>query len=63
LPVLVIWGRADLYVSASYAEQQRNYFPKVKVVMFDDSGHWPFADNPERAAAEIVPFIKACVAA
>jgi pimeloyl-ACP methyl ester carboxylesterase len=31
--------------------------------MFDDGGHWPFADNPEGVAAEVVPFIKACMSA
>ena len=63
LPALVIWGRADPYLSASYAERQRDYFPKAKVVMLNDSGHWPFADNPEAVAAEVVPFIKSCVSA
>jgi len=59
----VIWGRADPYLSASYAERQRDYFPKAKVVVLDDSGHWPFADNPEAVAAEVVPFIKSCMPA
>ena len=24
----------------------------------DDSGHWPFADNPEQVADIIVPFLR-----
>jgi pimeloyl-ACP methyl ester carboxylesterase len=23
-----------------------------------DSGHWPFADDPERVAAVVVPFLR-----
>src|SRR5690242_9679613 len=30
---------------------RREVFPRAKIVILDDSGHWPFADNPQAVAA------------
>jgi pimeloyl-ACP methyl ester carboxylesterase len=57
-PTLVIWGRADPYLPVRYAERQRDYFPRVQMVVLESSGHWPYADNPERVAAILLPFLK-----
>jgi pimeloyl-ACP methyl ester carboxylesterase len=57
-PVLVIWGAADPYLPVRYAEIQREFFPQAKVEIFEDSGHWPHADNPERAAEVVLPFLQ-----
>lgn len=56
-PALVIWGRHDPFVPVEQAALQRESFPSAEVVIFEDSGHWPHIDNPERAAAAIVPFL------
>ncbi|GAB4323617.1 MAG: alpha/beta hydrolase [Dehalococcoidia bacterium] len=61
VPALVIWGAADPYVPVRYAEQQRQFFPRARVVVLDQSGHWPFADDPDAVAAELVPFLRASV--
>jgi len=57
LDCLVIWGKADIYLPWRYAEAQREAFPRAEVVYLDDSGHWPFIDNPEAVAAAVVPFL------
>ncbi|MCU0620495.1 MAG: alpha/beta hydrolase [Gemmatimonadales bacterium] len=57
-PTLVVWGAADPYISADYAERQRETFPSAQVHLLADSGHWPFADNPERVAELVVPFLQ-----
>jgi hypothetical protein len=31
--------------------------------VFEDSGHWPFADDPERTAAVVIPFLREQVSA
>jgi hypothetical protein len=41
---------------------RRQSFPSAEVVVFEDSGHWPFLDDPERAAQLIVPFLRRQVA-
>lgn len=58
VPVLVIWGRHDPYIPVELAERQREVFPDAQIVILDESGHWPFADDPERVAAAAVPFLK-----
>lgn len=56
-PTLVVWGVADPYLPVKMAEQQKNVFTQAKVVMLPDSGHFPFADNPEGVAQAVVPFM------
>jgi pimeloyl-ACP methyl ester carboxylesterase len=58
LPVLVVWGRQDPYVPVRFAEQQREVFPDAQVTILEDSGHWPFADNPDAVAQLVVPFLR-----
>jgi pimeloyl-ACP methyl ester carboxylesterase len=58
IPVSVVWGAKDPYLPLRYAETQRNFFPAAEVNVFEDSGHWPHADNPERFAKVVVPFLK-----
>jgi pimeloyl-ACP methyl ester carboxylesterase len=58
-PALVLWGGKDPFVPLRHAEQQRELsFPSAEVVVLDDSGHWPFLDDPEGTAAAVVPFLK-----
>jgi len=57
-PALVVWGARDPYVPVRYAERQREVFPNASVVVLEDSGHWPFADDPERVAREVIPFLR-----
>ncbi len=58
LPALVLWGANDPYIPAAQAEVQRQTFAVERVVMLDDSGHWPFADNPVIVAAHVLPFLR-----
>lgn len=60
-PALVIWGSQDPYVPASLAERQREVFPGAEIVLLDDSGHWPFIDNPEGVARALLPFLRHAV--
>jgi pimeloyl-ACP methyl ester carboxylesterase len=57
-PALVLWGGRDPYLPAAMAERQRQGFPSARVEIFEDSGHWPFADNPERTKELVVPFLQ-----
>jgi len=57
-PALVIWGRHDPFIPVAQSDHQRESFPSAEVVVFDDSGHWPHIDNPQRATAEIAAFLE-----
>jgi len=58
LDCLVLWGKCDPYVPWRFAEQQRETFPRAELAYFEDSGHWPFIDNPTAVAAVLVPFLR-----
>jgi pimeloyl-ACP methyl ester carboxylesterase len=60
-PALVLWGGKDPFVPLRHAEQQRESFPRAEVKVLDESGHWPFADDPEGVADAVIPFLRAQV--
>lgn len=60
-PTLVIWGAADPYLPVRYAHQQQETFPGAQVVVLPESGHFPFADDPQGVAQALVPFLQAQV--
>jgi pimeloyl-ACP methyl ester carboxylesterase len=60
-PALVVWGRRDPYLDVAYAERQREVFPDARVVVLDQSGHWPYVDDPEAVRDVMLPFLRAQV--
>lgn len=62
LDTLVLWGKADPYLPHRFAEDQRDIFPRATIMYLEDSGHWPFIDNPEAVNAAVIPFLQKCVA-
>lgn len=61
-PALVIWGAHDPYIPVTMADRQREAFPSAQIAILDDSGHWPFADDPEAVARLAEPFLREAVA-
>ena len=57
-PALVVWGAADPFIGVQYAERQREFFDVQDMLILDDSGHWPFQDDPSRVEAAVVPFLR-----
>lgn len=62
LPALVIWGACDPYIPVKYAGLQRMAFPSAEMVVLQDSGHWPFADNPQAVSQALIPFLRRQIA-
>jgi menaquinone-9 beta-reductase len=58
-PALVVWGAHDPYVPVALAERQHEAFPSAEVAVLDDSGHWPFADDPDAVGRLVEPFLRA----
>ena len=58
LDCLVIWGKRDPYISWRFADQQRETFPRADIVYLEDSGHWPFIDNPQAVTDTLIPFLR-----
>jgi pimeloyl-ACP methyl ester carboxylesterase len=59
LPCQVVWGAADPYLPLAQAYRQTETFPQARVQVLDQSGHFPFADDPEGVATAVVPFLLA----
>ena len=58
LPALVVWGLADIYLPGRFADAQRETFPRARIVKLPDSGHFPYADNPQAVADAVLPFLR-----
>jgi pimeloyl-ACP methyl ester carboxylesterase len=56
-PALVVWGAKDPFIGVQFAERQREFFDVQDVVILENSGHWPFQDDPERVAQAITAFL------
>ncbi len=57
-PALIAWGANDPFLGRRRVEDLKQPFPSAEVIMLDDSGHFPFADDPERLAQAVVPFLR-----
>ncbi len=62
IPALVIYGRNDPFISWRYAERQRETFADAEVHVWDDCGHFPHIQHPQRTAELVTAFLSAQVA-
>ncbi len=58
VPVLLLHGRHDAFVSFDGAVAAVSLYPDARLVEFPDSGHAPFLEEPERYLAELTGFLK-----
>jgi pimeloyl-ACP methyl ester carboxylesterase len=57
-PTLVIWGKHDPVIALQIGRKVAAMIPGARLAVFD-SGHVPHTTDPERFAAELVPFARA----
>jgi pimeloyl-ACP methyl ester carboxylesterase len=56
-PALVVWGAKDPFIGVEYAERQRDFFDVRETLVLDESGHWPFQDDPEPVRQALLAFL------
>jgi pimeloyl-ACP methyl ester carboxylesterase len=61
-PTLLLWGRRDPVIPVKVGRHLEQAIPGARLVVID-SGHAPHTTDPERVAAEIVPFADAAFGA
>ena len=61
LPVCVIWGDRDPFVSVAFAEKQKRYFPRAEVHVLPGLGHWPFIDDVAAVRQPLEAFLRRVV--
>ncbi len=57
VPVLVIWGDRDRYIDPSIAQTVLSELPSSKLVMFEECGHSPMLEYPEKFTRTVTDFI------
>jgi pimeloyl-ACP methyl ester carboxylesterase len=56
LPVLLAWGRHDPLLTVADASRARAAIPGAELALFD-TGHMPFAEDPQRFLEVVRPFL------
>jgi len=57
VPTVVLWGGLDR-VPRSHADRLVDALPGARLVVFDEVGHAPQLEDPERCLAEILRFLR-----
>ena len=56
-PALILWGLGDPAFRPSQLERWKMALPEARVVTWEDVGHWPQEEAPDRVTAEIRSFL------
>ena len=60
VPTLLLWGADDAFAPVAGARRLKREIPDAKLVVLEGSGHFLYADEPRRAAAEVAEFLARC---
>ena len=58
VPVLLLWGERDSYLSLRLTEGLSAWVPNLRVIRFPDVSHWIQNDAPERVTRLMVDFLR-----
>ena len=58
-PTLVVWGKNDLLLPNRHADAFVRRIPRSKLITFDQTGHLPMIEQPERFNSVLLDFIEA----
>ena len=57
-PALIMWGREDALISVDFAHKFAAALPHATLVIYDDVGHVPMEEIPEKSAADTRAFLQ-----
>ncbi len=57
VPTLIVWGARDRIIPVSHAYATHDEVPGSELVVFDEAGHFPHADDPERFVHVVQDFV------
>ena len=63
LPVLIVRGERDAYLSGAIAHKLHEEIPNSRLALLDDCGHFLQEDNPQSVARTILDFLQRDAAA
>jgi pimeloyl-ACP methyl ester carboxylesterase len=56
VPTLLVWGARDRLIPSWHAVMVQQEMPNIRVVVFDQAGHFPHLDEPDRFASLLRDF-------
>jgi pimeloyl-ACP methyl ester carboxylesterase len=57
VPSMIIWGDGDRIIPVEHAHRAKEMLPGSRLEIFDDAGHFPFNDHPDRFVDVMRDFI------
>ena len=56
-PTLIFWGRKDALIPVAHAERFEAAIPDAELIVYDDVGHVPQEEAPERSVKDVREFL------
>ncbi len=57
LPTLIVWGERDRIIPVAHAYEAHQAMPGSQLVIFEESGHFPHTEEPQRFAEAVGNFV------
>ena len=57
VPFLIIWGRRDRIIPVAHAHVAHEHVPSSRLEIFEDAGHFPHVDDPQRFIEVLEDFV------
>jgi pimeloyl-ACP methyl ester carboxylesterase len=57
IPLLLVWGERDAIIPVSHGRAAQEHVPGSSLAIFQESGHFPQLDEPERFIDVLVDFV------
>ena len=57
-PTLILWGEEDIQTPVSMTRSYAEQIPHAKVIIYEDIGHLPMIEAPNRVAADMLLFLE-----
>lgn len=57
IPKQIIWGEDDMVIPVSHARMAHEAMPGSRLQIFENSGHMPFQDHPDRFVSVVEQFL------
>ena len=59
VPTLIVWGRRDALIPVEHATAAHEAIAGSRLVIFEDAGHFPHCEAPERFVETLIDFVDA----
>jgi len=57
LPTLIVWGEQDRIIPVAHAHEAHEAMPASRLLIFEESGHFPHTEEPVRFVEAIIEFV------